>query len=160
MSVKLQIDGLNTALNGIEKISSAAARADLMDRIGAYGVASTQDRFLDETSPEGQKWKKSRRARDDGGQTLRDSNILFQSLTHNASAQAAEWGSNLIYAGIHQNGGDIVPKNAAALVFNIGGRKVITQKVTMPARPYLGLSSDDEVEIQAIADDWVMETLQ
>lgn len=46
-------------------------------------------------------------------------------------------GSNVVYARIHELGGEIVPRRAKALKFQIGDKWVTTQKVVMPARPYL-----------------------
>jgi HK97 gp10 family phage protein len=46
-------------------------------------------------------------------------------------------GTDLEYAAIHEYGGDIVPRNARALVFEIDGEVIVTQRVTIPARPYL-----------------------
>ena len=41
---------------------------------------------------------------------------------------------DVIYARIHELGGDIYPVNAKALRFMVGGKMVITQHVRMPAR--------------------------
>jgi phage virion morphogenesis protein len=52
-------------------------------------------------------------------------------------------GTNVPYAAIHQFGGVIRPKTANAL--NVGGRAV--KKVTIPARPFLGISNQDKENI-------------
>lgn len=52
-------------------------------------------------------------------------------------------GTNVPYAAIHQFGGVIRPKTANAL--NVGGRAV--KKVTIPARPFLGVSNQDKENI-------------
>lgn len=55
------------------------------------------------------------------------------------------WGSRDVrYALIHELGGTIVPKDAKALVFQIGGETVVTKKVTIPARPNLRPAADAE----------------
>ena len=46
-------------------------------------------------------------------------------------------GTDLEYAAIHEYGGEIVPRNARALVFEIDGEVIVTQRVTIQARPYL-----------------------
>jgi phage gpG-like protein len=56
-------------------------------------------------------------------------------------------GATKIYAAIHQWGGDIVPKNAGALFVPGYGR---LKKVTIPARPYLGISSKNAADIVLI----------
>jgi phage gpG-like protein len=69
-------------------------------------------------------------------------------------------GSGLVYARIHQEGGPIVPRAAAALVFRLGEKWVRTGKVTMPARPYLGLSPDNQNDVVEAAEDWLGRLLQ
>jgi len=59
---------------------------------------------------------------------------LIEASSERATAQI---GTNLIYAAIHEFGGEIRPVNARALVFEIDGKTVVTQLVRMPARPYL-----------------------
>jgi len=45
--------------------------------------------------------------------------------------------------GVHQFGATIVPKDAKALCFMLGSRVVFAEKVTIPARPYLGFGPAD-----------------
>tara|TARA_B100000686_G_scaffold348019_1_gene438073 strand:+ start:19 stop:498 length:480 start_codon:yes stop_codon:yes gene_type:complete len=158
--ISVQFNGDKKVIKSIENLGSRSHRRELFDQIGSYGVSSTQQRFLDQTGPDGQKWKPSARARENGGQTLRDRNHLFQSLTHDYSADHAEWGTNIIYAAIHQFGGIIKAKSANALQFFVGNRFATVKQVVMPARPFLGIDSKDEAEIAAIVDDWVRETVQ
>jgi phage gpG-like protein len=53
-----------------------------------------------------------------------------------------------IYAAIHQFGGTILPKKAKRLVFTLKGKTVFATRVTMPARPYLGVSAENAAEIE------------
>lgn len=57
---------------------------------------------------------------------------------------AGKWGSKDVrYALIHELGGVIVPKNAAALAIpQEGGGVVFVKSVTIPARPYLRPAAD------------------
>jgi phage virion morphogenesis protein len=130
--------------------------SDLMDILGLYLESSTIERFDTETAPDGSKWTPSRRAREQGGKTLTDSARLKSSISHRSSATEAEVGTNVIYARIHQYGGTIRPKNGEYLTFalpgGLGFRRV--SQVTMPARPFLGLSDEDETEILALAEDY------
>ena len=41
-------------------------------------------------------------------------------------------------------------------MFNLGGRTIFARQVTIPARPFLGLDRDDEIEIEAIAGNWLL----
>lgn len=126
----------------------------LMDQIGALLEQSARDRIEDSNvAPDGSPWPVSMRASLDGGRTLYDSGRLAASLTHMAGRNTAEIGSNLIYAGIHQEGGDIVPVSAGALGFQLpDGTFVTTGKVTIPARPYLGVSDNDAEDIQDLTE--------
>ncbi len=158
--VQLTVQGDDIVIRAFARIQDKSMRGDLMDEIGAYGVSSTQQRFIDGQGPGGINWKKSFRARQQNGQTLRADNHLFNSLTHDFNDSSVSWGTNIPYAGIHQHGGTIRPKAAKKLAFKLAnGRFVMTDKVEMPARPFLGIDDDDGDEIKNIAVDWMKECL-
>src|SRR5690606_39047061 len=115
----------------------------VMDEIGRAMVDSTQQRFERQAGPGGVPWRPSIRAQREGRQTMRVSSRLFMSLTHVATNGAVEWGSNVVYARIHQLGGVVKAKSAKALHFRIAGNWFTKQSVTIPARPYLGVDADD-----------------
>lgn len=116
----------------------------LMDEIGGIMVASTQDNFENSRGPDGTAWTPSKRAKKENGKTLIDSGILFGSQTHNATNNSVEWGSNMIYAGIQNDGGN-------------AGRGGATK---LPARTYLGINVSDEIAIEAAATDYLGGLLQ
>ena len=65
-------------------------------------------------------------------------------------------GSNLPYARIHQLGGTIRPKKGKFLKFRgLDGEDVFVKEVTIPARPYLGISDDDREEIMDTMTDFL-----
>lgn len=119
-----------------------------MRDIAALGESSTRLRFRSETGPDGRRWKPSLRAQVHGGRTLTRDGHLAGSISANAGSDYAEWGVNRIYAAIHQFGGVIRAKSAGALRFKLanGGFATVRQ-VRMPARPFLGVSSDDSRDI-------------
>lgn len=128
----------------------------VLDVIGQKMVTSTLDRFERETGPDGRPWKRSARARREGGQTLTKSGRLRGSLTHNATDDNVEWGTNVEYAAPHQFGArtparTIVPRYAKAL-FWPGARHPVRSVrhpgSLIPARPFLGLSDDDRRAIE------------
>lgn len=150
--VEFRAEGLKKALH--EAGERAADLTPLMDMIGSHLVGAAQKR-IDTTnvSPEGAAWPKSLRATlAGGGPTLYDSGHLWRNINYAASSREVQIGSNLIYAAIHQFGGEIRPKNGDALVFTLAnGATVVAGKVTIPARPYLGISDEDETKLTDVA---------
>jgi phage virion morphogenesis protein len=115
--------------------------------VGEHLLNSVKDNFEAETAPDGTRWKalsqttRDLRSRKYGNAPitiLRASGDLMNSINMQASDTDVRIGSSLVYAAIHQFGGD-------------AGRG---KKVTIPARPYLGLSATDEDEMVAIAEEW------
>lgn len=128
----------------------------LMQGMGLYLESATIDRFDQERGPDGRRWKPSLRARQTGGKTLTDSSQLRSSITSQAGPDSVEVGTNKIYGGIHQFGGTIRPKNGEYLTFALPGGLGVrwVKSVTMPARPFLGISSEDESELLAQVADY------
>ena len=86
----------------------------------------------------------------DGGKILSDSGRLGDSITHIAGPNSVEVGTNVIYAGIHQTGGIIQAKAGYALAFAFpGGGFAVVEDVSIPARPYLGISTEDRGDLTA-----------
>lgn len=146
--VSLNWGGLDAALGqAAQKLGNTQA---LMESIGDALVSGTLKRFDAEEDPQGRKWEPSGRASEEGGQTLTSKGRLRDSIDRVATPDKVMVGSNLAYARIHQEGGIITPKNAKKLVFTgRGGKKVAVDKVTIPARPYLGVSEDDMDDVKA-----------
>jgi len=106
---------------------------------------STRERILaGGPAPDGSAWAPNREGRKP---ILHRSGALARSIDYLVQGTRAIIGSGLVYARIHQEGGTIVPKSASALVFSVGNRLFRVKKVTMPARPYIGLSGDDRSEL-------------
>jgi HK97 gp10 family phage protein len=74
-----------------------------------------------------------------------------------ANGAAVQVGTNVEYAAIHEYGGIITPKTAKALRFKIGDKWVMTQRVQIPARPYLRPALDEN---EAAVKDEVSKALQ
>lgn len=111
--------------------------------IGSVLVSSTLSRFSEGRGPDGQPWLKSERAVREGGQTLVDTALLQSSITYQVENDGVRAGTNMIYGGIHQFGGQA----------GRGGASKI------PARPYLGIDGDDRDEIRATVGDWLAEVM-
>ena len=133
--------------------------SDLMDMIGMAMETTVEERFAGEHAPDGRPWTPSIRKKVEGGKTLTKSGRLSNSITHNAGSDSVEIGSNLIYAGTHQNGAVIAgnPDLVFRLPGALGFRRA--KSVTIPARPFLGIGGDDETTITELAEDWLAERL-
>jgi phage virion morphogenesis protein len=157
--------GVRMELGGADKtlaaLGAALARTrsprGLMDGIGREMVARTKLRFQAQTGPDGGPWPQSIRARVMGGRTLIQRGRLLESITHEASDSSVAVGTNTLYAAIHQLGGTIKAKTGKGLRFRLpGGLGSRTVKsVTIPARPFLGLSGEDEGVIKTLIALWL-----
>lgn len=152
--VSLNWGGFDRALgNAIHRMGDTQ---DLMDSIGETLRSSTLKRFDDEEDPTGKKWKPSARAAAEGGKTLDKEGHLKDSIDYHATSSKVMVGSNLPYARIHQLGGTIQPKKGKFLKFRgLDGENVFVKEVTIPARPYLGISDDDREEIMDTMTDFL-----
>lgn len=154
-SIVIESTELGEALDRVLK--AAGDLSPVLKNIGDYEAEATKERFRQEVDPDGKPWvplnplykltKKGPRILT--GQTRSLSQIVWQL----ASQSAVEIGSNEIYARIHNEGGDIVPKNAAALVFSMGGQTFKVSQVTIPRRQYLGVNEEDRARIEEIVQD-------
>lgn len=76
----------------------------IMSAIGRYMKTAMQMRFRRQVDPDGKPWVPSKAAKTRGGQTLRDTNRLFRSLTWRAGSDYAEAGTNVVYAAVNHFG--------------------------------------------------------
>lgn len=136
----------------------------LLGAIGTLLVRNTQDRFDDETAPDGSSWAPLSplyAPHKRGAGILRAAAMrggLQGSITSRVDGANVIVGSNKVYAAVHQFGATITPKNP-------GGRLILRDwkgrafasaaEVTIPARPYLGLSRFDEVTILEATEDYL-----
>lgn len=132
-----------------------------LKNIGVALVRSTRQRFADQKDPQGQPWKplNPEYAKAKGGgkilQKLGMRGGLLGSIVWQLEGSTLQIGTNKIQAAVHQFGAVILPRNAPALVFRIGKKLIFAAEVTIPARPYLGISADDRTEIAEIVEDHV-----
>lgn len=152
--VSLNWGGFDKALvNAAKRIGSTGK---LMASIGEALVSGVKTRFKNEEDPEGRKWKASARALAGGGKTLTKDAHLRDFIDYAATPTKVMVGSNLPYARIHQLGGTIRPRKARRLIFKgPGGEKIVAKQVTIPARPYLGVSKADMEEVRATMEDFL-----
>lgn len=121
-----------------------ARRQQVAEDIGEMLVSATQQRFEDEKGPDGTAWKPSHRAEAEGGKTLTDHATLKNSIGYEASPNLVVVGSNMEYARAHQEGMDISILSTR-------------RRVTLPARPFIGINEEDMVEARQIMIDFMAE---
>ncbi|MGN7832654.1 phage virion morphogenesis protein [Pseudoxanthomonas sp. 22568] len=152
-AVLAELRRLDIATNG------NAPRA--MAAVARFMKTSTQLRFARGEAPDGSRWWPSRRAEEQGGQTLRDTNRLFRSITWRAGAAYAEVGTNVIYAKAHHYGvRKIVNVRAHRRMRRTrweGGMSVkavavksFARLMFMPRREIFGFTDNDRARILAI----------
>lgn len=154
--IKITVDdkAVQAALARLERNGGPLMAA--LKNIGIALVKSTRARFAAQASPAGKPWAplnpeyaKGKR----GPKILQEHGHLLGSIVYQLTGKRLAIGTNLIYGAIHQFGGVIVPRTADALVFRLGGHLVVAKKVTIPARPYLGVSPGDRKTILEIVAD-------
>lgn len=134
-----------------------------LNEIGRYGKTSTQFRFRNQVGPDFRRWKPSKRAEEWGGQTLRKTGRLRNSITYNVDPKGVEWGTNVIYAAAHQFGIDEeqsvkayfrrppsvkvgrkrvhkTTRSGAQITYRVNAHK---RHMKLPARPFLGVNDVD-----------------
>lgn len=111
--------------------------------IGDHLLESTKQRFKDQVDPDGLPWeplaestRESKRKNTD--LILIEQGQLMDSLHPNSDANSVEFGTNLIYAATHQ--------------FGDADRGI-------PARPFLGVSSEDELVILDLLEQQLLDAL-
>ena len=139
---------VNAALAGMEHAAIAVAHPTaLLRQIGIALRQSTQDRFNAGTDPQGNPWAPllpAYAAVKRGPSILVGSGMsggLQGSISFDTGATTVEVGSNRIYAAVHQFGAVIKPVRAKHLVVRLAGGLRFANSVTIPERPYLGISA-------------------
>lgn len=130
---------------GLKRLARAGGNlTDAFAEIGEHLTESTRNRFDQGVDPEGNQWeplaaKTVVRKKKNADKILLESGGLMDSLHYNASSHQLEFGTNLIYGATHQFG---------------------REDAGIPARPFLGISTDDEHEILNIIEDHIRSALK
>jgi len=156
--------------------------------MGEYLLRSTRERAAKEIDPDGNKWRalspgyaKWKAKKRPGVPVLKfDFHMLGDQLSYEAGQDELLVGTNAPYGAIHQFGGTVHrPAHSRKLafgkdkpnrmkVFARAGSKDVDHEqwatvdaydVTLPARPWLGLSQEDDTELLAIVVDHLGEAL-
>lgn len=124
----------------------------LMGIIGERLVGSTRERFGSNKAPDGTAWQALLPAYVEirlPKPILVQSGALRDSIHFETAGRTVRVGSPMIYAAVHQFGAVIRAKNARSLDFLLGASPFLVRvkSVRIPARPYLGISPEDEIGI-------------
>jgi len=150
-----------------------------LNDIAEYLHQSTDNRFRQQVAPDGSPWAPlapSTLARKKSGRILREAGTLQDTLRHSVSNNELSFGTNRPYGAIHQFGGKIEHAARSQQVYfrqgsdgSVGNRFVKKRQsnftswaireshtAEVAARPYLGLSTDDEYEIFLIVSEYLL----
>ena len=158
MSVRLEIenDQITPTLAGV---AEALDNPLLLFRdFGDYLVKSTTDRFPTGHAPDGSVWAPkspatlaayaARKDRVDRRPLFGPSGALSSTINYEAFNDRVEWGSPMIYAAVQQFG-------AGKGAFGQTSRGAPIPWGNIPARPFLGISPDDEAQLLDIVAEWM-----
>ena len=140
VALQVQFDGVK-AINLALKGAALVKPYDLIENVASVVESQTRRRLEEEKqAPDGKPWvqwsKPYAKTRQSGQRLLDSDGDLIDSIESFVRGNQAMIGSNLVYAAIHQAGGE-----------DVG--------MPIPARPYLGVSSDNQKELETIIQDWL-----
>lgn len=130
----------------------------VMQDLGEFLVASTKARFAEGTASDGTPWAPRSQTTVDAYIRRGDpvdprplfgpTGSLSRGIFAQADASSVEWGSAMIYARVMQEG-------ATQGAFGETGRGAPIPWGDIPARPFLGLSREDEAGVMEIVEEWL-----
>lgn len=154
----------------LERLARAETDA-LLDLVGSEVESQTRRRIESEkTDPGGTEWadwsEGYKSTRHDGQSYLEGEGDLLDSISYEVDDGAVIVGTNLIYGRVHQLGLDdtldvsahrrkVKSRDKKGVASGVGFVRSHKRTVNIPAREYLGLSSDNEADVLAIADQWL-----
>ena len=146
---------VRAALNRL--IAAGRDLTPLMREIGEHLLTTTREHFVTQTAPDGTPWTPlsettKRRKRRNKDKVLTERGFLRGNLTFQAGSDEVLVGSPSIYAGTQQFG-------AKKGAFGSTSKGAPIPWGDIPARPFLGLSHDDETEIGHLVIDYLNEQL-
>lgn len=144
-SIEIKLDNKQVQDALLKVAAKAETLRPLMKNIAGIMADATEENFSQQGRPD--KWqelaestiKKRKKAGHWPGQILQVEGRLASSITTQYDNESAIIGSNLDYAAIHQ----------------LGGQAGKNKSVSIPARPYLKLATDDFEEIIGCVDKYL-----
>jgi phage gpG-like protein len=131
--MELHDDGLNSAIDRL--LDFGEHPEDILDAMASMVESQTRRRLQEEkTSPDGDPWQewdpRYAKTRHSGHSLLQNEGHLLDSISYEVRGNEAEIGSNLVYAGVQNRD-----------------------------RTYLGLSPDNESELESLLTEWISELI-
>ena len=143
-SVRVRVDDKRVR-EALERLVRAGGDIEgALAEIGEHLIRSHRDRFARGVDPEGRAWQPLKpatiaRKRKNADKVLIESGMLMESLHYNVAPDRLEFGTDRIYGATHQFG---------------------RPEANIPARPFLGISREDEAEILNIIEDRILRALE
>ncbi|WP_296639189.1 phage virion morphogenesis protein [Roseinatronobacter sp.] len=149
VQVELTLQGIEGAARALGQLAETDIE-DMAYNVGERLTQGAQERIATEkAAPDGTPWTawsdRYARTRKDSQSLLVQSRDLMDATGNHTTGTTVRVGNNLVYGAIHQMGGEIE---------NAWGRGI---SVTIPARPYLGVSPADRDAIEALIADTLTE---
>lgn len=147
--VTSELEGLASIMTTLNRVGDQRRLGEGLAYVGQLVESQTKERFTTSQSPDGEAWAAWSPAyaetRKKNQQILFASGALNDSIAWDVTRDALRVGSNLVYAALHQGGGtdDMAPGPAA-----------------VPAREYLGVSTENAADIEDAMGDWLSTVLQ
>jgi phage gpG-like protein len=168
--VRIEIDARDLAkVEALVTKLSHVEEHKLVTEIVQLGENQTRKRIeAGGPAPDGAPWKPNRAGTPILRQTGRH---LRDSIASASQGSTGEWGAAWEFAHVHQEGATIVPRDAVNLAASLGGggvlsfeigggQRVFAKRVTIPARPFVGVSRENGKEIEAQVTDFLGRLLQ
>ena len=163
MANTIQFHGQEKITEWLNKVlRQAGDHSSLMQNLGALLVKNTRERIDTGIGTDDKPWQKSWRAKMQGGTTLKNNSVLYNSITYNVldGGKRIVLGTNVKYAPVMHFGATIRAKTGKYLKFKttMGGWAQI-QSVIIPPRPFLGMLVDDSQEVLFEIEEYLLELL-
>lgn len=148
LSYEVEIDNVDTEAELTRRLAQMDDLTPFHAIVGEHLLVSLDERFESETAPDGSPWQRhspvttAHRLGTYGNAPLtilRLSGRLAGSFNYQANSDHVRVGTPVVYAAIH----------------HFSGKAGRNRTVTIPARPYLGLSDEDRRAIVEIAEEWL-----
>lgn len=176
MAFRYEFSGIVRLARQLENVG-AEDFDDLLHALAVEGESQTRRRIsVEKSAPDGTAWKAwsedYAKTRHGGHSLLENEGDLLDSLQSFVEGESAGWGTNLIYGAAQQFGIDDVVQvpEHQRLVTQAFGKplafpvyanvKAYSFKQNLPGREYIGLSTSNEEDLLAVANDWLNERMQ